>query len=79
MGNSETTSTTDAMQVEIAVEVGEVTMSVAEVDQLKAGSIIDFGGVSPMRVKVRANGEVFADASMIEIGDGFGLKINRML
>ncbi|MDJ0630844.1 MAG: FliM/FliN family flagellar motor switch protein [Rhodobacter sp.] len=70
---------TGSLNVEISVEVGQGNMTVAEVAGLVPGTVIDFGEISPDDVRLRTNGEVFAHAKMIEVGDGLGLWITKVI
>lgn len=66
------------IEVDVSVEVGQRRMTVSEVTELTVGMIVDFGDIAPDQVKLRANGEIFAHATLVEVGEGVGLRITKV-
>ena len=79
MPNESIAQKIQASDVDVTVEIGELSMTIAALSELTAGTVLDFGKISPNEVKLRTNGAVFAHGALIEIGEGVGLKITRII
>lgn len=79
MAKDELEKISDGLTVSITLEVGDWSIPVKDIDEMTTGTILDFDTVSLQQVKLLVNGQPFAVGSMIEVGEGVGLKIRKVL
>ena len=64
--------------VPLSIEFGQISLSLDQVAGLTDGSIVDFGEVSLNDVTLRAGERAVASGSLVEIGEGVGLRITKV-
>ena len=63
-----------SVQLEIIVSLGRTRMTVQQLLQLRAGSVIEVGQAGGL-VEVLANGSVVAHGEVVVVGDDLGVRI----
>lgn len=65
----------DAVDVRVETYLSETTMSVAKLNELKAGSIVPLDTLLSDLVELRVNGVRVAHGELVAVGDKFGVRI----
>jgi flagellar motor switch protein FliN/FliY len=63
-----------SVQLEIIVSLGRTRMTVQQLLQLRAGSVIEVGQAGGL-VEVLANGSIVAHGEVVVVGDDLGVRI----
>lgn len=71
-------STLDDLPVALAFEIGRTAMPVGEVRQLAPGAIVPIADVTKPAVDILANGKRVGRGEIVRIGEGLGVRIERM-
>ena len=66
------------VQLEIIVSLGRTRMTVQQLLQLRAGSVVEVGQAGGL-VEVLANGSVVAHGEVVVVGDDLGVRIVEVL
>jgi flagellar motor switch/type III secretory pathway protein FliN len=69
----------DEMTVTVSIEVGETRLPLKMVTSLIPGAMLDLEAISLDVVKLRVNGDLVATGALIEVGDGIGIKVKKVL
>ncbi len=69
----------DDLQVSISLEIDSKTISIKELSDMAAGHIVTFSDKAPEKVKLFANDQYFADATLIMIEDQIAIRIERVV
>lgn len=68
----------DSVDVNLETVVGQVTMSVAELNALQPGAIIALATAISDLVDVRLNGIVIARGELVSVGDQFAVRLTEV-
>lgn len=69
----------DDLQVSISIEIDSKSISIKELSDLTAGNIVTFSEKEPEKVRLFANEQYFADATLIMIEDKIAIRIDRVI
>ena len=65
--------------LKLTAELGNCTMSVAEVLRLGAGSVVQLDRVAGGPIDLRVNDRAIARGEIVAVDDNFGLRITELL
>jgi flagellar motor switch protein FliN/FliY len=65
----------DAVDVRVETYLGETSMTIAQLNELKAGGVITLGATLDEPVELRVNGVRVARGELVAVGDKFGVRI----
>ncbi|GAB6090257.1 FliM/FliN family flagellar motor switch protein [Spirochaeta dissipatitropha] len=72
-------SAVDAVKVPVQVVIGENELSIAELNELGPGSIVELDSIAGEPVRFYAAGKPFATCEVVVIDENFGLRISRLV
>ncbi len=65
----------DHVDVRVETYLGATSMTIAELNALKAGSVVPLEAALNALVELRVNGVTFAQGELVAVGDKFGVRI----
>ena len=68
-------STLDALPLTLVCQVGSVEMSLAQLRELGAGSVVQLDAQQDDRVDLMVNGRRVGQGQLVKIGDGLGVRL----
>lgn len=68
----------ETVEVKLETFVGDTTMSLAQVNALKEGSIVPLDATLNEAVEIRVNGLTIAHGELVSVGDRFGVRIIKV-
>lgn len=72
-------SAIEAVKVPVHVRIGENELSLAELNDLGPGSIVELDSSAGEPVKFYAAGKLFATCEVVVIDENFGLRITQLV
>lgn len=75
---SEQATRVEDLPVTISLEMDRKQISIDELTQLISGQVMKFSEKTPDKVRVFANNQYFADATLIMIEDQIAVRIDRI-
>lgn len=74
-----TNGVVDAVELEVAVELGSTTMTVDELLRLAEGSVIELAKPVGEEVDMLVGGSPVAKGDVVVVDDGLGFRVTRMV
>ncbi|MDD5309453.1 MAG: flagellar motor switch protein FliN [Deltaproteobacteria bacterium] len=65
--------------LELTVEVGRKTMSMADLMELAPGALIELNKASGDKLDILANGKVVARGEVVVVGDRYGVRVMEII
>jgi flagellar motor switch protein FliN/FliY len=67
------------VKVEVTVELGRRRLSIAEILELGAGTVIEFTKAADQPLDIRVNGGLVARGEAVVVGDRYGVRVTEVV
>jgi flagellar motor switch protein FliN/FliY len=67
------------VRVELTVELGNTSLTVQELFELKKGSVLKLDSATDAELLVKLNGNIVAKGTLVAVDDNFGIQITEVM
>ncbi|MCX4024644.1 type III secretion system cytoplasmic ring protein SctQ [Endozoicomonas sp. SM1973] len=68
----------DALPVTVSIEVGEVELTLAQLQALQPGQVLDLPSLNTQQVNIKANGKLIGTGALVNIANQLGLQVQSL-
>lgn len=76
---TEKAATIDELPVTISIELDRKQISIQDLSELVSGKVLVFSDQAPEKVRVYANSQYFADATLIMVEEKIAVRIDKVV
>jgi flagellar motor switch/type III secretory pathway protein FliN len=76
---TEKAASIDGLPVTISIELDHKKISIQELSELASGKVLVFSDSAPEKVRVFANNQYFADATLLMVEDNIAVRIDKVV